>query len=270
MRIGSRDNMIHGLLEGKPMTTEQRSQAEARRQARRAPAELVVMDTLPEEPPLSVTPPPGPTPPPSQPGADPGGKPVVQPPASNPPPAPAGGGPVQPTDPAGKLPELVPDPVGLEIVSQEREFMEVLSPLLGRSPRALKRFINVYRLLKAGLDSTELDAFMAGKGSVSRYRAILLLLAVVTGMPSISQLFFRTLREGPADGEGRAPGTLGEFAKVLETRLPEGKPMPRADWERLNAWIGSEDQSGWYYEPLAPLKLEARRVARFSFRVEGI
>jgi hypothetical protein len=39
----------------------------------------------------------------------------------------------------------------LDITSDELRYMDTLAPLLEHSPRALKRFVNIYRLLKASL-----------------------------------------------------------------------------------------------------------------------
>ena len=51
-------------------------------------------------------------------------------------------------------------PESLNVHDFEVAVIDALSPLLGRSPRALKRFVNLYRLIKAGLTPTEHDVFV--------------------------------------------------------------------------------------------------------------
>src|SRR5205823_5849171 len=48
-------------------------------------------------------------------------------------------------------PPVTLDLESLEILKAELEYITKLAPVLGRSPRALKRFVNVYRLIKVGL-----------------------------------------------------------------------------------------------------------------------
>ncbi len=48
----------------------------------------------------------------------------------------------------------------------ELESMELLAPFLGKSPRAIKRFMNVYRLLRGRRRGGALDAFLANVGGV--------------------------------------------------------------------------------------------------------
>jgi hypothetical protein len=48
----------------------------------------------------------------------------------------------------------------LDVTAEELHYIERLAPRLERSPRALKRFANVSRLLKASLPPEEQDAFL--------------------------------------------------------------------------------------------------------------
>jgi hypothetical protein len=73
------------------------------------------------------------------------------------------------------------NPESLTIRDFEIAVIDTLSPLLGRSPRALKRFVNLYRLIKAGLTPTEHDVFISrSKEDLDDYAAVLFLLAVDT------------------------------------------------------------------------------------------
>ena len=70
-------------------------------------------------------------------------------------------------------------PEALEIGEAELAAMDELAPLLGRSPRALKRFINTYRLIKVRADRN----FLHEREPIAPYKATLLLLAMETGTP---------------------------------------------------------------------------------------
>ena len=50
------------------------------------------------------------------------------------------------------------------------------------SPRAAKRFVNVYRLIRASIDEDKQSAFV-GNTQRGQYQAVLLLLAMVSGYP---------------------------------------------------------------------------------------
>ena len=59
--------------------------------------------------------------------------------------------------------------------------MKLLHPLI-RSPRAAKRFVNVYRLLRTSVEANELETFV-NKNKTGEYQAVQLLLAIQTGYP---------------------------------------------------------------------------------------
>jgi hypothetical protein len=52
------------------------------------------------------------------------------------------------------------NPDALTFHPAELDFINALTPLLGRSPRALKRFINIYRVIKASVSSAHYAAFL--------------------------------------------------------------------------------------------------------------
>jgi hypothetical protein len=60
----------------------------------------------------------------------------------------------QPAEPQVKL--KVP-PEGLKITETEREYIKRISPLIGSTPRTIKRFINIYRLIRAHQDLSRID-----------------------------------------------------------------------------------------------------------------
>ena len=107
-----------------------------------------------------------------------------------------------PAAPASPAPSVAAAPPvanaeSLEIRGFEIEMMDDLATLLGRSPRALKRFFNVYRLIKAGLGEAELGAFLRmDEKTMSSFQAVQFLLAVDTGLPRLSRDLLDLLQRG--------------------------------------------------------------------------
>ncbi len=145
-------------------------------------------------------------------------------------------------------------PQSLEITPDELAFMESLAPLLGDSPRAVKRFVNVYRLMKS-LAVGEDDAFLTGSPRAS-YQLVLFLLAVVTGLPGISAELFGALR-GPA----ATTMTITAFAISMEATNP-------SEAGALKAWAAAPDNAAWSTLRFAELEPWSKQLARFSFRSE--
>jgi hypothetical protein len=77
--------------------------------------------------------------------------------------------------------------------THERDFMIRLAPFAGDSPRRGKRFVNAYRLVKAGLRPSVLATFIGADGQAQDYRALLVQLAISTGAPLCAGIYFDTL-----------------------------------------------------------------------------
>lgn len=191
----------------------------------------------------------------------------------------AGGGKLPPAAPSepGKTPPVAPavpppapaldlNPENLQISEDERIFIKHLFPLMP-SPRATKRFVNVYRLMRATVSDTDWPAFLDQGG----YRAVLLLLAILVGHPLQATDLLRDLIED------RPKEAFWPFLKSYRRRTkPEPAPDGSAEADRDAAaarlrWTQFLDK----VEPLEKvLKFEAPcslfttwapRVARYSF-----
>jgi hypothetical protein len=153
----------------------------------------------------------------------------------------------------------------LEVSDFERFAIDGLSPLLGRSPRALKRFVNLYRLIKAGLTSAEHNAFVnqdeSGSGD---YQAVLFLLAVDTGLPRVSRAVFDVLTALRLEPE--ATDIAGFLAK-LDNQNVAGL----SDWDTLYGWLTSRMEV-LRKDPDAVRRLVTwvPRVSRYSFQAAHI
>jgi hypothetical protein len=157
------------------------------------------------------------------------------------------------------------DPRRLKIAPSEMKFITELAPLLGRSPRALKRFVNVYRLVKAGLSEREERRFLNDSSSLCDYQAVLFLLAVDTGLPHIAQDFFDELQSTPERKGLRA---------LIDEHLGKVDSQGAEEWSRLKKWltqVDANDEAARQVrlpEDAKSLAEWKNRVLRYSFRTE--
>ncbi len=121
-----------------------------------------------------------------------------------------------PMKPASKKREIDPNPQYLNIEEWECNFMKRLFEMIP-SPRAAKRFINIYRLLRASVDDAERQYFI-GNANGGKYRAALLLLAILTGYPAEATEILRALLE-----EERSE-TWWEFIESFRARAYPPQP----------------------------------------------
>jgi len=170
-----------------------------------------------------------PAPAPNQPGATSQKAPAASLPPPSTPPPPAGGSPA--------VPKAKPPVLDLTITKDERDYMKKLTEVLGRSPRALKRFVNVYRLIKAGLEEHELQAFTRPRLPLSDFQVVLFLLAVDTGAPLAARLFFETI-------EARTTGIDIVSCEWLVSEIDRKvTTQAGADWNRLRLWLLSQQEA---------------------------
>jgi hypothetical protein len=85
-------------------------------------------------------------------------------------------------------------PQGLQLTQTEVEFMARLGGLLP-TPRAAKRLVNIYRLVRIGIPAPELAGFV-GDEAGGPYQAVQVLLAVLVGHPLFAREVFREVIVG--------------------------------------------------------------------------
>lgn len=100
-----------------------------------------------------------------------------------------------------------PDP--LHISAEEALYVESVADLLSDRPRALKRFVNIYRLLKASLPDIDRVGFVTDDPA-SGYRICLTQLAIFTSRPRVVPLLLREL------GAAQAAMTLHEWLSATD------------------------------------------------------
>lgn len=178
---------------------------------------------------------------------------VATPSASQAPPA-AAATPGQGTTPkvVEKQEEETPAPAILEslrLSEGEIDAMSALAVLLTRSPRATKRFVNIYRLLKAAVPpGAEQETFLEGA-----YLAPMLLLAVSTKSPALAQAL--------GDALGKAAADQTPFCSAV-TAFNETKQDPG-----LRHFLATVRKEPQVHRPLSTREIEywRQRVAQFSF-----
>ncbi|MBN9125394.1 MAG: hypothetical protein BGO99_13630 [Nitrosospira sp. 56-18] len=173
---------------------------------------------------------------------------------------------------AAALKAVYPAFKSLETVREELDFIARLAPILSRSPRALKRFVNVYRLIKAGLTVHEARSFLQPNDILADYQAVLFLLAVDTGMPLLAHEFFSIMEEGlysaPRD---ETPANVAWMINRMNMMIQSDTLRDSAGWRRMRDWL--DNRLGAARTPIAadtPLSVFApwmQRVARFSFEL---
>jgi hypothetical protein len=200
-------------------------------------------------------------------------------------------------------------PPSLDIEPIELQFMEGLHSLLGETPRSVKRFVNIYRLIKA-VSLDQASGFVDEKPDAD-FKQVLFLLAVLTGLPAISREFFRLLRserteveqtQGSDQQSSRQIGrTLTQVLDALREEVQrgteafpsnamvKGPPMTTAlepprdfpdnayeNWDRfrqlvcLEAWLKQYDHGRWLQVDATALADWTPRVARYSYRIEEL
>jgi hypothetical protein len=115
-------------------------------------------------------------------------------------------------EPDTRIPDL--RPLGLQVSQPEAEFMTRLAALLP-TPRAAKKLVNLYRLVRIGIPDSGLAGF-TGSETGGQYQVVQILLAVLVGSPAAAPRIFRELMGALPESD-----ILTVFAKVGAAGLPE-------------------------------------------------
>lgn len=172
------------------------------------------------------------------------------------------------------VPRLVPKVLTAEVLrvtARETAAMSLVAPLVGATPRSVKRFVNTYRLIKAR--STDPESFdQAGRGAagdLGDHEVVAFLLAVVIGRPSAAGPVLSGLVGAP-------PGATVE--QVLSGLPPAGTPPERASGLARSSRVSAElavvlawvtAHRSYADAPAQRCAVWARQVGRFSFTPPG-
>ncbi len=145
----------------------------------------------------------------------------------------------------------------IEITEAEETLLATLAPHAGRSPSQLKRFFNIYRVIKASQPAGAETLFLGENGAALPWRAAMGALAMATRAPERFEEFATALAEARARGDDwpKLRTALGAAPAYASDAVGRGCLAI------LDA-IGAEPVGG---DMIAALAAQARVVARFSF-----
>lgn len=160
------------------------------------------------------------------------------------------------------MPETVAAAQALHMEDGEITYMEALAGAVGRSPRRLKRFVNVYRILKASCTPGEALRFVRDNGNDGSYRAAMTLLALTTGAPSLAAALYRLLeRQQPTIDAGTWRDALQGYHRLHRA--------PKAETAAVHLAFDTYCRFAGRDKTLSDLQQWAPRVKRFTFRSGG-
>ncbi len=168
------------------------------------------------------------------------------------------------------------DPGGIEHLSLrawELEDMEQMASLF-RTPRSVKRFVNTYRFLRAGVRPHELPLFEGERGSPGTYRAAMLLLAVLVNFSNVAPRFLRRVAEA-SRGDG-AEQAWSEFLAAARTgngcagppaasEVPPAVTWEDVEWARLCEVLSAAGAGTTGVQKVGDVAQWIPVVARYSF-----
>jgi len=181
---------------------------------------------------------------------------------------------VTPTPQPNLPPEVIRQLERVALSTNELSFITLLTPILSDSPRAIKRFVNICRLIK----SHEIwgQEEQTPMGPFTQYEQMVFLLAVIGGTPEVAQHFFEQLSE-TVEMPGNAMITLGELIGQMDVniRAEQHADSFMEEWEAFYQTLyplPGPDQNPRQLQ-LVQMELEtldrlAQMAIRFSFRFE--
>jgi hypothetical protein len=151
------------------------------------------------------------------------------------------------------------NPPQLQITPAEVDALARMGPLIG-TPRAAKRLVNLYRLIRAGLPDAEVSSFVEHR----RFWPLVIVLAAQVGFPRVSSELLTCL----VDGAEPSDTITGRVRRVPQRRRSESE---EDQWDLLKAALLAlcVDDAGKpveeYDRPVSELREWIPRLRRYSF-----
>lgn len=136
---------------------------------------------------------------------------------------------------AGNVDLATSPPESISLDEAEMRAIPALAPLLTRSPRALKRYVNTYYLLKTLVAADDLE--------VAR-----VLLAIAIGRPELGERLFDAI-------------TVAEATHLLGALVDDLSPVDKD-------WIALTTEAGWSKRDCGSARPVVKQVRQFVFRSE--
>jgi hypothetical protein len=154
-------------------------------------------------------------------------------------------------DPGSAPPSLAA--AALTVTREELNFLAELAPLMGNTPRSVKRFVNVYQLVKIVHRGTPQPEAASTLPAPPDEELLGFLLALGDGLPELAPVLMDALTASHTDL------TLQQV--LMLPKLQATKHEQR----RLDDWLSHHPQ--WQAAPAAALARHVPLVERFLFRV---
>lgn len=165
----------------------------------------------------------------------------------------------------------------IDLTAEEVRFIQQLGGLVD-TPRATKRLMNTYRLIRATQHVGSRSRFLGSDGKPGEYFAVLTLLAVAAGYPRLADQVLLALETEVQkhqihrwkDFVGELDPDKAEQGKLVpaEIRPPEDRDLlsqtAAAEWENMVKGLQAS-LPGTRLNDLEPYQRWGRTVARFSF-----
>jgi hypothetical protein len=144
----------------------------------------------------------------------------------------------------------------LEISKEEIDFMQAMNFMLGESPRTIKRYINLYRLIRTHAKFRFVD-----QNKMEHYYAAMILLGILTGFPMQSKLIFQKIKSETDDIT---------FISLLNSITVSNN----ADYKLISELVHLIENNA-EYRPIGDIKMNKFKanidlVSRFSFRMINV
>lgn len=139
----------------------------------------------------------------------------------------------------------------LTLTRDELTHIETLAPLLGDTPRAIKRFTNIYQLLK--VLEKEKNPGAAAAADPATFRRLAFMLAISNGLPTLAE----AINERLITSQGSA--TLLDEVEKLRSDYPSGVAL-------IADWLTENPDDNMKLGVIRPI---AEAVSRFSFQLPG-
>jgi hypothetical protein len=141
----------------------------------------------------------------------------------------------------------------LEVKNEEIEFMKSISFLIGESPRTIKRYVNIYRIIHSHAKFRFID-----KKENEHYMAAMILLGIITGTPQLSKSFFEMLKQEKSDKK--------QFSTFLDAYLKQSKKQNPLLSQMYSDMSKDKPLYGAGKMNLKKFKANIDLISRFSFR----
>lgn len=145
----------------------------------------------------------------------------------------------------------------VELSDDERRQLEALAPIYAKSPRAVKRYINSYRLLRAMLPEPETSSLFSAGDGVSLGVAITELLAILVGHATLGLDVLDAVLRSSMNGNATS---------MVDALAFPAQSTATTEWASLRERLRAAHAMEAPPTALATYQRAARRVGRFAFR----